>query len=48
MRYVAAIVESDSTSANGAGGDKLIVERNAAVQEEVEFTGKRRNGTGRP
>jgi len=34
--------------ANGAGGDKLIVLRSAAVWGDAGFTGKRRNGTGRP
>jgi len=48
VRYVAAIVESDSTSANGAGGDKLIVLRSAAVQGDGGFTGKRRSVTDRP
>jgi hypothetical protein len=33
---------------SGAGGDKLIVLRSAAAQGDSGFTGKRRNGTGRP
>jgi len=34
--------------ANGAGGDKLIVLRSAVVWGDAGFTGKHRNGTGRP
>jgi len=33
---------------SGAGGDRLIVPRSAAVWGDAGFTGKRRNGTGRP
>ena len=48
MRFVAAIAESDSTFVSGAGGARLIVPRSAAVQGDAGFTGKRRDGTGRP
>jgi len=48
VRFVVAIAKSDSTSANGAGEDKLIVPRSAAVQGDAEFTGKRKGGTDRP
>ena len=34
--------------ANGAGEAKLIVPSSAVAYGEVEFTGKRRNVTGRP
>ena len=48
MRFVATVAESDSASVNNVGGDKLIVLRSAAVQGDAGFTGKHRNGTGRP